>query len=97
MECASDERPSFFFSSRRRHTRLQGDWSSDVCSSDLSLSARSALGPEGRGFKSRRPDLPKNQLGKNFRPHPSLAAEFPLSNLSPAVRITRLSPGWRGP
>src|SRR5256885_8576337 len=29
----------FFFSSRRRHTRLQGDWSSDVCSSDL---------PEGR-------------------------------------------------
>src|SRR5205807_6217961 len=25
---------SFFFSSRRRHTRLQGDWSSDVCSSD---------------------------------------------------------------
>src|SRR5256885_5623959 len=29
----------FFFSSRRRHTRLQGDWSSDVCSSDL-LGAR---------------------------------------------------------
>src|SRR5256885_803465 len=27
----------FFFSSRRRHTRLQGDWSSDVCSSDLFL------------------------------------------------------------
>src|SRR3989454_7141493 len=25
----------FFFSSRRRHTRLQGDWSSDVCSSDV--------------------------------------------------------------
>src|SRR3989454_12043365 len=29
----------FFFSSRRRHTRLQGDWSSDVCSSDLSRDA----------------------------------------------------------
>src|SRR5688500_20191178 len=28
----------FFFSSRRRHTRLQGDWSSDVCSSDLQAS-----------------------------------------------------------
>src|SRR5256885_12895148 len=27
----------FFFSSRRRHTRLQGGWSSDVCSSDLRL------------------------------------------------------------
>src|SRR5207248_3844889 len=25
----------FFFSSRRRHTRSYGDWSSDVCSSDL--------------------------------------------------------------
>src|SRR5688500_20158977 len=25
----------FCLSSRRRHTRLQGDWSSDVCSSDL--------------------------------------------------------------
>src|SRR5262249_60110660 len=27
----------FFFSSRRRHTRLVSDWSSDVCSSDLSI------------------------------------------------------------
>src|SRR3712207_7107062 len=26
---------SFFFSSRRRHTRYWRDWSSDVCSSDL--------------------------------------------------------------
>src|SRR5260370_5899103 len=27
----------FFFSSRRRHTRFKCDWSSDVCSSDLSV------------------------------------------------------------
>src|SRR5689334_24463460 len=34
----SDTRwPSFFFSSRRRHTRWNCDWSSDVCSSDLPL------------------------------------------------------------
>src|SRR5690606_40649308 len=26
---------TFFFSSRRRHTRFSRDWSSDVCSSDL--------------------------------------------------------------
>src|SRR5262249_59005924 len=32
----------FFFSSRRRHTRLVSDWSSDVCSSDLVERARSA-------------------------------------------------------
>src|SRR5207248_6034289 len=30
LDCAN-----FFFSSRRRHTRSYGDWSSDVCSSDL--------------------------------------------------------------
>src|SRR2546421_964172 len=29
----------FFFSSRRRHTRSDRDWSSDVCSSDLSAAA----------------------------------------------------------
>src|SRR5438105_6750690 len=28
---------SFFFSSRRRHTRSTRDWSSDVCSSDLRI------------------------------------------------------------
>src|SRR5206468_5026652 len=27
----------FFFSSRRRHTRSDRDWSSDVCSSDLQM------------------------------------------------------------
>src|SRR5579875_1647104 len=30
----------FFFSSRRRHTRSLCDWSSDVCSSDLSRPGR---------------------------------------------------------
>src|SRR2546428_11257692 len=29
----------FFFSSRRRHTRSDRDWSSDVCSSDLEVGA----------------------------------------------------------
>src|SRR5256886_12085588 len=31
----------FFFSSRRRHTRFDCDWSSDVCSSDLDRPIRS--------------------------------------------------------
>src|SRR5256885_12070984 len=35
LEHSVTHRLLFFFSSRRRHTRLQGDWSSDVCSSDL--------------------------------------------------------------
>src|SRR2546422_6318039 len=29
----------FFFSSRRRHTRCSRDWSSDVCSSDLTVAS----------------------------------------------------------
>src|SRR6266571_8950178 len=33
--CKPWRRCNFFFSSRRRHTRLTCDWSSDVCSSDL--------------------------------------------------------------
>src|SRR2546427_3586061 len=33
----------FFFSSRRRHTRFDCDWSSDVCSSDLISSCELAL------------------------------------------------------
>src|SRR5579862_1083620 len=42
----------FFFSSRRRHTRWNCDWSSDVCSSDLfpalllAISITATLGPQ---------------------------------------------------
>src|SRR5260370_8678146 len=41
----------FFFSSRRRHTRFKCDWSSDVCSSDLTRSPRTepAVGIAVRG------------------------------------------------
>src|SRR5207247_6619609 len=54
----------FFFSSRRRHTRSTRDWSSDVCSSDLSGSTFATLstrwapllqnpsGPTGPNFSS---------------------------------------------
>src|SRR6266480_4395162 len=35
LRCLTISSYDFFFSSRRRHTRLPCDWSSDVCSSDL--------------------------------------------------------------
>src|SRR5205814_3043154 len=38
----------FFFSSRRRHTRCLSDWSSDVCSSDLSFRIPAAHEAGGR-------------------------------------------------
>src|SRR6478672_12913223 len=40
----------FFFSSRRRHTRSDRDWSSDVCSSDLTSATTAVpvdVGPGG--------------------------------------------------
>src|SRR5262249_56659097 len=40
----------FFFSSRRRHTRLVSDWSSDVCSSDLQL-VRANKSPESGDYR----------------------------------------------
>src|SRR5690348_18043304 len=56
----------FFFSSRRRHTRWTGDWSSDVCSSDLGvgqvggeLRAHRAGADHGRG---------SNRLAHRARP-----------------------------
>src|SRR5256885_12495632 len=53
----------FFFSSRRRHTRLQGDWSSDVCSSDLRREQRQLL-VEGGGVRG----------GARVRPSSTVAA-----------------------
>src|SRR2546427_7983641 len=38
----------FFFSSRRRHTRFDCDWSSDVCSSDLLDISEKRVPQDGR-------------------------------------------------
>src|SRR6266478_7477300 len=53
----------FFFSSRRRHTRFDCDWSSDVCSSDLGeiaadRHARHAVAEA----RERRGDVPAGEL-----------------------------------
>src|SRR5689334_24673256 len=40
--------PFFFFSSRRRHTRWNCDWSSDVCSSDLAICRGAECRTSGR-------------------------------------------------
>src|SRR5205807_3636640 len=63
----------FFFSSRRRHTRLQGDWSSDVCSSDLYPQANStkvALGNTSIGLTELRFPILRSEerrVGKECR------------------------------
>src|SRR6266446_5842798 len=57
----------FFCSSRRRHTRLQGDWSSDVCSSDL-------FGRYGVRLHELARGLDNNQVTPD-RPTQSISAE----------------------
>src|SRR5437762_6060916 len=70
-EDVQNNRSIFFFSSRRRHTRYIGDWSSDVCSSDLRhtrsgcrrpLRSRSAT---ATGTTSASRDSSRSRGGKN--------------------------------
>src|SRR5207253_3461077 len=63
----------FFFSSRRRHTRWPRDWSSDVCSSDLTRVSPSGWRKESSGrflppARRRHPRLPLR--GGDGRPNP---------------------------
>src|SRR5699024_11778541 len=48
----------FFFSSRRRHTRSKRDWSSDVCSSDLTPTVATVGVPSTLYFFSCLPSVP---------------------------------------
>src|SRR5690348_17534671 len=53
----------FFFSSRRRHTRWTGDWSSDVCSSDLSYIGPTPLTDRWSYDRERMPSSPPSLRG----------------------------------
>src|SRR2546430_7349272 len=61
----------FFFSSRRRHTRFDCDWSSDVCSSDLeyrggSLHSRFERLQRQAGIQWMRLVMRSDDAGKSF-------------------------------
>src|SRR5438309_11602768 len=53
----------FFFSSRRRHTRWNCDWSSDVCSSDLGAGEAPGRGRNAR-LESPGPQRRRRAVGK---------------------------------
>src|SRR5690606_41084311 len=57
----------FFFSSRRRHTRFSRDWSSDVCSSDLTGSQQQVLAniaQLGSNLITINPSVPRGSGGR---------------------------------
>src|SRR5437763_4599791 len=74
----------FFFSSRRRHTRYIGDWSSDVCSSDLSEDSASRLTKE-RSFLM--PAVFACPCGQQFAVPPSLTAQHVRCPRCPRVLL----------
>src|SRR5256885_16741989 len=89
-------RTCFLFSSRRRHTRLQGDWSSDVCSSDLRRARGDVTDAEHRralvdAAGSRIDLLVNNASALGPSPMPALA-EYPLPELAKVFDINVLAP-----
>src|SRR5256885_11264688 len=89
----------FFFSSRRRHTRLQGDWSSDVCSSDLPAllewaEARNDAMPEGWSLSAE----PRRDGSLELELRARDSADVPVNGLKPRaqLKIGRASCRGRG-
>src|SRR5688572_21240587 len=70
--------PYFFFSSRRRHTRFDCDWSSDVCSSDLETSISEST--------------PKPTSAMDPASHPATIEIRPSAEFHTTVRYSRLRP-----
>src|SRR5256885_4458489 len=84
----------FFFSSRRRHTRLQGDWSSDVCSSDLIVDNRAgATGTIGAAYVAKAAPDGHTLLGTSIGPQaiaPHLMGKLPydpIAGFEPVITI----------
>src|SRR5205085_6420457 len=71
----------FFFSSRRRHTRFDCDWSSDVCSSDLVRLLSQSEPPRGRMASPKSVTI-RDQTRNGLPPRPE-----PMSRRSEERRV----------
>src|SRR4051812_25979362 len=81
---------TFFFSSRRRHTRLTCDWSSDVCSSDLSAAANTGVSAHDGAPATASPTTTAGPIA--YHPSPSASATVkggrPPRSAAPSARTT---------
>src|SRR5256885_16527618 len=73
----------FFFSSRRRHTRLQGDWSSDVCSSDLAACGPGAIPLAGE------PPMAETVAKRNPKRCPTHPGALLREDILPALKLRK--------
>src|SRR6478735_7558416 len=90
----------FFFSSRRRHTRLQGDWSSDVCSSDLTVAGRQLGATDERDLFAWAVELcgtiqPRALLLENVRGLSTSRFSAYRQHVLDRLRDLGYVPGWR--
>src|SRR5256886_5405251 len=79
----------FFFSSRRRHTRFDCDWSSDVCSSDLARDRGRDLGDLARWCATRPAELAG--LARKGRIAPGCDADLIVFDPEATFKIGRAS------
>src|SRR5690625_6735964 len=66
----------YFFASRRRHTRLLRDWSSDMCSSDLLKGQNPLLDSDPGKYGFARDPIPQARLKTDRRGNPSPSCRF---------------------
>src|SRR5438093_1793713 len=91
IQSATSRLNSFFFSSRRRHTILVSDWSSDVCSSDLRpRPTRPARSSERAILTRRRYRLCGILVGRSSRRAPILPMWSERACTSPTSRIGKI-------
>src|SRR5437879_12287412 len=96
----------FFFSSRRRHTRYIGDWSSDVCSSDLARAdgahhrihdERADIGDRGGQHAGREREEPERHGERTVgAPHQLERAPAVTEDAEKAAQRERLAGSARG-